>query len=568
MSGTSGDGIDAALVEIGEEPEGNRPKVRLRHFRYEPYRSSEREAIVHLNDPDTPLTEIAAWHAFLGERFGKAVRNLLEEAGVDPRAVAVVGSHGQSVAHHPEGTEHAGGLPFTVQIGDPARIAVQSGIGVVSDFRARDVALGGQGAPLVPYFDHAVFSDDRETRVLLNIGGIANITVLPAGGTIEEVRAFDTGPGNMVLDRACQEVTGGARTFDSDGDMARAGRVNDALVGRWLMHPFFRLPPPKSTGREAFGQAYTLERIEEARELGLGPEDTMATLTALVARSIGDGIRSVTPGPVALLVAGGGIHNRALMDGVGERLNLVRPWERTDAYGIPADAKEAVAFAYFAWQFLKGRPTNVPSATGAREAALLGHWTPPPVPREGASAQKVPVPSGFRVFRGETSHPFMPTEGAEGESLRFATEADAAVIAELLRSHPLWQGVSAEVWTERVRAMLEDGHIGFLAVTRNDPTELRGVLLATDRTFSNCGYVRILAVRQGETSQGIGASLMAWARGYFAKLGRKAVFLLCTDVNEAAQRFYTRLGYRRVGSLPDWLSIGRDEWLYVLRIDV
>lgn len=563
MSGTSGDGIDAAVVEIRERPGSEFPGVRLRHFRYEPYTATEREAIVALNDPGTAHLAVAAWHAVLGERLGLAVRTLLEDAHVRPDDVTVVGSHGQSVAHHPGGTGLSGGLGFTVQIGDPARIAARSGVAVVSDFRSRDVALGGQGAPLVPYFDHALFADEGETRVLLNIGGIANVTVLPAGQGLPGLRAFDTGPGNMVLDAAIGALTAGAQGFDDGGRMAGRGQVSAGLLQRWRAHPFFAVAPPKSTGREDFGRAYTEARIREAQAVGLAPEDILATLVELVATTICDAVRSVTNDPVALIAAGGGVHHRVLMDRIRANLALLRPWETTAAYGIPADAKEAIAFAYLAWQFVKDRATNVPAATGAREGAVLGQWTPPPLP----PGPKAGPPMG----RGARA----PGVAISGLGLRWAGPEDAAEIASVLMSQPLFATVSRETWEERLREQLGDGHLGLVACGpqgagsgEGTAGEIRGVLIATDRTFGNCGYVKVLAVRDGETSRGVGAGLMDLAERHFAALGRKAVFLMCTDVNVRAQRFYTRRGYRRVGSLPDWLRAGTEEWLYVRRLDL
>lgn len=584
MSGTSGDGIDAALVEITERPESDFPAVQLRHFRYEPYTEAERRAIVALNDPGTAHLPVAAWHATLGERFGLAASALMREAHVRPEEVAVIGSHGQSVAHHPRGTALAGRYGFTVQIGDPARIAARAGVAVVSDFRARDVALGGEGAPLVPYFDAVVFGDPTETRVLLNIGGIANLTLLPRGQDLRGIRAFDTGPGNMVLDAAIQTLTGGSRAFDDEGRMARKGTVSATLLHRWRQHPYFTAPPPKSTGREDFGKAYTEARIHEAQALGLGPEDVLATLVELVAQTIIDAVRTVTTEPVALIAAGGGVHHRVLMDRIRQGLSLRRPWETADAYGIPADAKEAIAFAYLAWQFLKGRATNVPSVTGAREPAMLGNWSPPPLPNRETDADSVAgQPAQDRPQLSRTlamPAPRGEEPGPQNLRFRWASERDAPAVSTLLRSQPLFSGASQVVWEERVREQLTSGHLGFLALRtptqpgdRGDPDPahpsagIEGVLLATDRTFGNCGYVRILAVRDGQTSQGVGTALMDLAERHFAALGRKAVFLMCTDVNVRAQRFYERRGYQRTGSLPDWLRTGTEEWLYVRRLD-
>lgn len=375
MSGTSADGIDAALVEFREDGEGSCALHLVRHL-HRPFAPAERERILALCTPRARLVDAAAMHVRLGRLFGEAAADVMREAGVGPDEVAVVGSHGQSVAHYPHGLPQAGGPGFTVQIGDPATVAAVCGVPVVSDFRAHDVALGGEGAPLVPAFDRAVFASPHEDRVLLNIGGIANITVLRAKAPAEAVVAFDTGPGNMLLDAAAWELSGGREAFDRDGAWAARGRPHDALLARWRRHPYYALPPPKSTGREAFGRAYARRLLGQARRAGVGAEDVMATLTALVADTIADGVRRAAPGPVALIAAGGGVRNRTLMDALAARLTLVRPWQRTDDYGVPAQAKEAMAFAFLAWQFVHGRATNLTSVTGARAAVPLGSWTP------------------------------------------------------------------------------------------------------------------------------------------------------------------------------------------------
>ncbi len=375
MSGTSADGIDAALVEISED--GTEfPRARLVDFRYEPFEPALRERLLTLCEPTAGLVEAGSAHALLGRRFGRAAAALMAAAGVAPEAVRVIGSHGQTVAHYPAGAEGDGDGPFTIQLGEPALIAEIAGVPVVSDFRAHDLALGGEGAPLVPYFDYALWRSADETRVLLNLGGIANITVLAAGRGAEGAVAFDTGPANMVLDSAAQILSGGRLARDEDGAWAARGRVRPELLERWLGHPYFARPWPKSTGRELFGHHYTRARLAEAQAAGADEADAMATLTALVARSVARAASAAAGGPLALIAAGGGVHNRALMARLAADLPLVRPWQTSDAYGVPADAKEAMAFAYLAWQFCAGRTTSLPSVTGARRAAALGVWTP------------------------------------------------------------------------------------------------------------------------------------------------------------------------------------------------
>lgn len=375
MSGTSVDGVDAALIEVRENGTVT-PALRLVAFRFEPFEAALRERILALCEPGATVLEAGAMHVALGRRFGHVARTLLEEAGVAPARVRVVGSHGQTIAHLPFGVEGHRAAPFTLQIGDPASIAEATGVPVVSDFRAHDLALGGEGAPLVPYFDHALFAHAGESRVLLNLGGIANLTVLAAGAPAAATVAFDTGPANMVLDEAAARLSGGRLAMDRDGAWAAAGTVEADLLARWLEHPYFARPWPKSTGREEFGRAYSAARVAEAERAGARAEDILATLTALVAESVARAAVAAVPGPFALIASGGGVHNRSLMAALEARLPLLRPWQGSDAYGVPTDAKEAMAFAYLAWQFCEGRPTNLPSVTGARAAVPLGVWTP------------------------------------------------------------------------------------------------------------------------------------------------------------------------------------------------
>lgn len=375
MSGTSADGIDAALVEIEERGDAP-PGARLVAFRFEPFEADLRRGVFALFDPAARALDVAHMHVRLGRRFGAAARTLMAEAGVDAEAVRVIGSHGQTIAHWPDGLASSQDVPFTVQIGDAASIAEVAGVPVVSDFRSHDLALGGEGAPLVPYFDHALWHDGGETRVLLNLGGIANLTVLWADAPAARTLAFDTGPGNMILDAAASLLSAARLERDEDGAWAGRGTVREDLLARWLGHPFLSRPAPKSTGREDFGEAYTRARLTEAEAAGARPEDAMATLTALVADSVARAAREAAGGPFALIAAGGGVHNRTLMARLAAGMPLLRPWQRSDAYGVPADAKEAMAFAYLAWQFCAGRPTNLPSVTGARAAVPLGTWTP------------------------------------------------------------------------------------------------------------------------------------------------------------------------------------------------
>ena len=371
MSGTSLDGVDAALTEMRRE--GPRVRSSLRRLRHLPYGGHLAARLLALQaGRPVALAEVAALHQDLGEVYAEAVCGLLAAAGVPAPAVAFVAAHGQTILHQPP----RGGAPGrTWQIGDPSVIAARTGLTVVSDFRAADMALGGQGAPLVPRPDWHLFADTRESRCIQNIGGIANVTWLPAGGGPEDARAFDTGPGNLLIDAAVRRLSGGAATMDRDGERAERGRVDEALLQRLLTHPFLALPPPKSTGREEFGDPF-LDRI--LADWGGAGDDLVATLTAFTAESVARAYRAHLPRVDRVLVGGGGARNPALLRELARRLHPA-PVERCDAHGVPAEAREAMAFALLGHLALRGEPGNLPAATGARAPVVLGRITPAPM---------------------------------------------------------------------------------------------------------------------------------------------------------------------------------------------
>jgi anhydro-N-acetylmuramic acid kinase len=264
----------------------------------------------------------------------------------------------------------------TLQIGEPSVIAERTGLTTVADFRPRDVAAGGQGAPLVPYADYFLFHDARKNRAVQNIGGIANVTYLPAGGRPADTLAFDTGPGNMMIDRAASLATGARAPYDAGGRIAARGHVNQKLLAELMRHPYLRRRPPKSTGREMFGTPLTDRLHERARRAGIPPADLVATVTAFTAASIADAYRRFLPGAVdEVILCGGGSRNPTLVAALGERLAPARVL-LTDDFGIDADAKEAVSFAILAWATIRGEANNVPSATGARRPVVLGKIVP------------------------------------------------------------------------------------------------------------------------------------------------------------------------------------------------
>jgi anhydro-N-acetylmuramic acid kinase len=363
MSGTSLDGVTTALVRLTDAP----ASASLVAFRQEPYSASERgqiiDAIARGNARD-----LAFLHVALGERFSGAVLHLLAEAKASPRDLAFVASHGQTIWHEPGRA--------SLQLGDPAIIAERVGVRVVSDFRARDVAAGGQGAPLVPLADVMLFGDETHGRLLLNIGGMANVTWVPRRGTAAGALAFDTGPGVAVIDAVTRRLDGEA-TYDRDGERARRGRPVTKVLDALLADEYFRMAPPKSTGRERFGLAYADRVIEDVRAAGGSDNDAVATATALTAESIARAITAWTPAaPDAdLVISGGGARNPTLVEWLAARM-IPRRVVPFDSLFFDGDAKEAVAFAYLGLLTLAGKPGNLPGATGARGPRVLGHITP------------------------------------------------------------------------------------------------------------------------------------------------------------------------------------------------
>jgi anhydro-N-acetylmuramic acid kinase len=365
MSGTSADGIDAALVEVERVPRA----ARLVHFGGVAYPAALRRRVLAAAHGDAVTPELCRLHAELGEAFGRAALELCRQAGCPPEEVAVVGSHGQTVWHAPEARPGA-----TMQLGAPALIARITGRPVVSDFRAADLACGGQGAPLTPVCHHLLFAHAGLDRAVANIGGIANVTRLPAGKGAEAVTAMDVGPGNMVIDAVVAHLTGGREVMDADGRMAHAGRPHAGLLEALLAHPFFSAPGPKSTGRETFGEGYVADLLERGRALDLAPEDLVATVTALTAHGVAAGVTGLG-GAAEVLLCGGGARNPALEREIARRLPGVRV-APTDVWGVPAQAVEAIAFAELAARTLWGEPGNLPVVTGAAAAVVLGSVTP------------------------------------------------------------------------------------------------------------------------------------------------------------------------------------------------
>ncbi|WND81155.1 anhydro-N-acetylmuramic acid kinase [Lysobacter capsici] len=362
ISGTSADGIDAALVrfEHGAAP----TRCALVLGRTYPWQDALRERLVALGQGGDArsLEELGTLDIQVAQAFAQAALALIDEAGVDPRAVAAIGSHGQTVRHRPAGARFDGQHPFTWQIGDGAVIAERTGIATAADFRRRDVAAGGHGAPLMPAFHAALLHSPDEDRAALNLGGIANFTLLPARG---EVRGFDTGPANCLMDAWALRHLG--RPYDADGAFAAQGEVDPSLLARLLDEPWFALPPPKSTGREQFH----LDWVDARLSGGERPQDVQATLLELSAISIADALRAHQPATTRVLACGGGVRNTALLARLASRLPGVTV-ESTERYGLDPDFVEAMGFAWLARQTLAGLPGNLPSVTGARGLRVLG----------------------------------------------------------------------------------------------------------------------------------------------------------------------------------------------------
>jgi anhydro-N-acetylmuramic acid kinase len=374
MTGTSADGIDAVLVRF--EGFGENTRHRLESHRETPLPPALRREILDLAGAATIEPErLMKLDAALGETYAAAVLELLASAGCKPGEVDAIGLHGQTVRHVPR--QAGGGQALSLQLGSAAVVAERTGITVVSGFRHRDTAAGGEGAPLVPLLDWWLFRSPSESRVLLNLGGMANLTYLPRAGSIAEVIAFDTGPGNAVLDALMSTRAGGGAPFDARGAAAARGTVSRELLETLLGDPYFAQAPPRSTGRERFGAAFAVNLRRLGVERSLSEDDLLATAAELTAATVAEALaRFVRPREIdAVYASGGGVRNQHLMAALARRLAPIR-LSTTAALGTPEQGKEALAFAFLAHQTLAGLSGNVPGATGAAHAVVLGNITP------------------------------------------------------------------------------------------------------------------------------------------------------------------------------------------------
>ena len=411
MSGTSADGIDACLVEISGS--GVHTKIHILAFETYPYDEPTRAAILDACNPETGTVDrICHLNFHLGKLFANAAIAIANKAHVPIRDIDLIGSHGQTI-HHLPGTatirkdeggrmkgevkgkrqearggkqeareKEEGDLPHirsTLQIGEPSVIAQETGVTTVADFRPRDMAAGGQGAPLVPYVDFVLFRDGEAGRALQNIGGIANVTFLPRNCSINDVVAFDTGPGNMIIDRITELVTSNTHHFDEGGKLAAQGKVHDGLLASLLSHPYLSKPPPKTTGREEFGKYFADNLWENAVHAGIADRDILATVTAFTARAIADSYKTwILPkhNLSEIILSGGGGYNNTLVKFLRQYLDPTIKIHSLEKFGISPNTKEALAFAILANETISGNPNNIPNVTGAREAVIMGKIIP------------------------------------------------------------------------------------------------------------------------------------------------------------------------------------------------
>jgi anhydro-N-acetylmuramic acid kinase len=375
MSGTSADGIDSALARISGKPPALSARFEFHH--HTPFRGHVREATLRLaNGGASTTADISELNFLLGEEFARAAIESCKKWRVPLDDVSLIGSHGQTVFHLGTPARFQGKMlsASTLQIGDISVIAERTGIPTVGDFRPADMAAGGQGAPLVPFLDYLLYRDAERGRAVLNIGGIANVTVIPARARAEDLFAFDTGPGNMIVDALVERITRGKATYDRDARIALSGRTIQELLTRLMREPYLRKKPPKTTGRELFGQAYAAELITWGNRFHAGPADLVRTATMFTPLSIADAFqRLILPRAEVheLIVTGGGANNPLMMAQLAASLPgiAILPASR---FGVPAEAKEAFAFAVLAYETYHGRPNNIPSATGATHPAVLG----------------------------------------------------------------------------------------------------------------------------------------------------------------------------------------------------
>jgi len=372
MSGTSMDGIDAALVNIKNN--GSDTEIDLINFQTFPYPDQLRDELLKISQPGQgSVDKICRLNFVVGEYFADAVLELCKQSNINVSYIDLIGTHGQTIHHLPDSIRYLNKtIRSTLQIGEPAVVANRIGCITVANFRSADMAQGGQGAPLVPYFDYIIFNSKQFNRVILNIGGIANITILKKNSTVSNVLAYDTGPGNMVVNALMKILYN--KEYDEDGVVALMGTISDELLTSLLQHSFFKKPIPKSTGRAEFGKPFVEQILAANNKLKLKPEDIIATVTELTARTIAQSLK-FSQLPIdevdQLIMSGGGIYNKAIIHSLSEYF-FNSEILLTDDFNINGDAKEAICFAVLANETIAGFPTNLPSVTGAKTPTILG----------------------------------------------------------------------------------------------------------------------------------------------------------------------------------------------------
>ena len=376
MSGTSLDGIDAALVEIDNF--GKKTKIKLIEFITTSIPLDVKDEIKRAcSEEQSSVDLICSLNFKLGYLFAEATKNVCNKAGITLENLDFIASHGQTIYHLPKSRESF--IPSTLQIGEPAIIAYETGVKVVSNFRVMDMASGGEGAPLVPYSEYIIYGSDEENIALQNIGGIGNVTVIPKGGEINSIFAFDTGPGNMIIDEVCQRLF--KLNYDEDGKIAANGKIQNDILDDLMSHSYINAFPPKTTGREEFGQQFVDELLKKYNNKK--PEDILSTVTMFTAKSIAVNYKNFIMNKVNLnkvIIGGGGAHNKTLLSYLKNELPNVSIVTQDDI-GLSSDAKEAIAFVILGNETLNNNFSNVPSATGAKEKVILGNITPNPIRR-------------------------------------------------------------------------------------------------------------------------------------------------------------------------------------------
>lgn len=377
MSGTSLDGIDAALVKI--DGQGKKTKVNLIEFITLSLPSDVKEEIkAACCEERSSVDLICSLNFKLGYLFADAVKKVCEKASMNIEKLDFIASHGQTIYHLPKNRDNL--VSSTLQIGEPAVIAYETGVKVISNFRVMDMASGGEGAPLVPYSEYVLYGSDKENVALQNIGGIGNVTVIPKGGDIDRIFAFDTGPGNMIIDEVCLRLFN--LSYDEDGKIAAAGKIQEDILEELMAHPYIYSVPPKTTGREDFGQQFVDRILKKYCERN--SMDILATVTMFTAKSIAENYKKFILNKVELnkvVIGGGGAHNKTLLAYLREELPNINIVTQDDI-GLSSDAKEAVAFVILGNETLHSSFSNVPSATGAKEKVILGNITPSPIRRD------------------------------------------------------------------------------------------------------------------------------------------------------------------------------------------